>query len=111
MNLRSLTYNKHIYIGVIDEPPGNHKSETYNRYTHICKKRERNPDVTLKTVVKSQGKSKRRNKKNYKTPETVNTVTVSTYLSTVTWNVNGDGEHMYTCGGFILIFGKSNTVM
>ena len=20
-------------------------------------------------------------------------------------------EHMYTCGGFILIFGKSNTVM
>ena len=33
--------------------------------------------------------SKRRNKKNYKTPETVNTVTVSTYLSTVTWNVNG----------------------
>ena len=22
-----------------------------------------------------------------------------------------DGEHMYTCGGFTLIFGKSNTVM
>ena len=22
-----------------------------------------------------------------------------------------DGEHMYTCGGLILIFGKSNTVM
>ena len=22
-----------------------------------------------------------------------------------------DGEHMYTCGGFILIFGKSNTIM
>ena len=21
------------------------------------------------------------------------------------------GEHMYTCGGFILIFGKTNTVM
>ena len=33
------------------------------------------------------------------------------------WNREGggkrvqDGEHMYTCGGFILIFGKSNTVM
>jgi len=33
------------------------------------------------------------------------------------WNAKGggrrvqDGEHMYTCGGFILIFGKSNTVM
>ena len=22
-----------------------------------------------------------------------------------------DGEHMYTCGGFILIFGKPNTIM
>ena len=22
-----------------------------------------------------------------------------------------DGEHMHTCGGFILIFGKTNTIM
>ena len=22
-----------------------------------------------------------------------------------------DGDHMYTCGGFILIFGKTNTIM
>ena len=22
-----------------------------------------------------------------------------------------DGEHMYTCGGFILLFGKTNTIM
>ena len=33
------------------------------------------------------------------------------------WNGEGggrrvqDGEHMYTCGGFFLIFGKTNTVM
>ena len=33
------------------------------------------------------------------------------------WNGEGggrrvqDGEHMYTCGGFTLIFGKTNTVM
>ena len=33
------------------------------------------------------------------------------------WNGEGggrrvqDGEHMYTCGRFILIFGKTNTVM
>ena len=33
------------------------------------------------------------------------------------WNGEGggrrvqDGEHTYTCGGFILIFGKTNTVM
>ena len=25
--------------------------------------------------------------------------------------LNIDGEHMYACGGFILIFGKSSTVM
>ena len=23
----------------------------------------------------------------------------------------GDGEHMYTCGGFILIYGKSKTIL
>jgi len=22
-----------------------------------------------------------------------------------------DGEHMYTCGGFVLIFGKTNTIL
>ena len=33
------------------------------------------------------------------------------------WNGEGggrrvqDGEHMYTCGGFILIFGKTNIIM
>ena len=33
------------------------------------------------------------------------------------WNGEGggrrvqDGEHTYTCGGFILIFGKTNTIM
>ena len=33
------------------------------------------------------------------------------------WNGEGgwrrvqDGEHMYTCGGFILIFGKTNTIL
>ena len=33
------------------------------------------------------------------------------------WNGEGggrrvqDGEHMYTCGGFIFMFGKTNTIM
>ena len=33
------------------------------------------------------------------------------------WNGEGggrrvqDGEHMYTCGGFILIYGKTNTIL
>ena len=27
------------------------------------------------------------------------------------WGGFQDGEHMYTCGGFILIFGKTNTIM
>ena len=25
--------------------------------------------------------------------------------------ISDQGEHMYTCGGFILIFGKTNTIM
>ena len=39
------------------------------------------------------------------------------YWSVEGWNGKGggrrvqDGEHMYTCGGFILIFGKTNTIM
>ena len=36
-------------------------------------------------------------------------------LGLVHWDDPGrrvqDGEHMYTCGGFILIFGKTNTIM
>ena len=27
-----------------------------------------------------------------------------------TWGMVQDGEHMYTCGGFVLMFGKTNTV-
>ena len=27
------------------------------------------------------------------------------------WRRVQDGEHMYTCDGFILIFGKTNTIM
>ena len=23
----------------------------------------------------------------------------------------GDGEHMYTCGGFMLVYGKTNTIL
>jgi len=26
------------------------------------------------------------------------------------WRVQ-DGEHMYTCGGFMLIYGKTNTIL
>ena len=39
------------------------------------------------------------------------------FKTTKYWDMNAyqkrvqDGEHMYTCGGFILIFGKTNTVM
>ena len=38
-------------------------------------------------------------------------------LCLLKWQAEGggrrvqDGEHMYTCGGFILIFGKTNTIM
>ena len=44
-------------------------------------------------------------------------MTQKTIFNTLYWNGEGggrrvqDGEHMYTCGGFILIFGKTNKVM
>ena len=41
----------HIYI-VIHEPHGNHKPKNYNRQTHT----ERNPNITLRIVIKSQGR-------------------------------------------------------
>ena len=28
-----------------------------------------------------------------------------------TWEAVQDGEHMYTCGGFMLIYGKTNTIL
>ena len=57
----------------------------------------KNPNQRDKT------KNKRKKKKTWDDPEG--------------WDGEGggrkvqDGEHMYTCGGFILIFGKTNTIM
>ena len=46
---------------------GNNKPKIYNRYT--CKKREKEPNITLKIVIKSQReqKKRKRTKNNYKT--------------------------------------------
>ena len=47
----------------------------------------------------------------------VSTIIFQGKLNKKYWNGEGggrrvqDGEHMYTCGGFILIFGKTNTIM
>ena len=76
-----------IYIGIY-KPHDNHNP--HNRYTHT--KRERNPTITLKIVIKSQGKRAKedRKKKNYNNnPKTINKMAISTYLSIVTLNVNG----------------------
>ena len=27
------------------------------------------------------------------------------------WYGEGDGEHVYTCGGFMLMYGKTNTIL
>jgi len=46
-----------------------------------------------------------------------NLISGSSAFSKSSWYGEGggrrvqDGEHMYTCGGFILIFGKTNTIM
>ena len=43
----------------------------------------------------------------YVTALIVEDVYTNTYLKVMAQ----DGEHMYTCGGFILILGKTNTIM
>ena len=65
--LKIITY---IQISIY-KPHGNHRPKTYNKYTH--KKREMNPNIALKIVIKSQGKTlkeegtKRTTQKNPKT--------------------------------------------
>ena len=49
----------------IDEPHGNHKSKTYNKYTKTKKKkkREKLKNITKENHQATMGKTKRRNKK------------------------------------------------
>ena len=60
---------------------GNHKTKTYEIYTQ---KRERNPNIKLKMVIKSQrnrAKKKKQTKKNYENnPKTINKMVISTYI-------------------------------
>ena len=64
------------------------------------------------TVVKS----KNLNNQKYLTSKWIQSVHKMGYHAAIKNCVGGggrvqDGEHMYTCGGFILIFGKTNTIM
>ena len=54
-------------------------------------KRKRNPDITLKIVMKSQEKrlQEEETKKTYKTPKTIKKMAIRTYISITTLNVNG----------------------
>ena len=59
------------------------------RETHT--KRERNPNITLKIVIKSQrkrAKEEETKKTTKKTQTTINKMAISTYLSIITLNVN-----------------------
>ena len=51
-----------IYIAIYYH--GNHKPKISNRYTH--KKRERNLNIILKIVIKSQGKRAKQEERNKK---------------------------------------------
>ena len=61
-------------------------------------KRERNPNVTPKIVIKSQGKraKEEENKKNYKNKKKTITkmaISISTYLSIINLNINANWSH------------------
>ena len=56
-------------------------------------KKEKNPNITLKIVIKLQGKrakEEEKNKKNYRiSQKTTDKMAISTYISIITLNVNG----------------------
>ena len=82
----NLTY---VYV-VIYTHKDNHKPDIYNIYKHT-QKRERNPHITLKRVIKSKEKElKKKGTQNiYKNnPLTINKMAITTYLSIITLNVN-----------------------
>ena len=66
LKLRSQQLKKsciHIWIGIY-KLHGDHKPKIYNRYIH--KKRERNSNITLMIVIKSQGKRTKEGERNKK---------------------------------------------
>ena len=87
----------YIYI-YIYKPYGNCKPNSYNRYTYT--KKERNPNVTLTVIIKSQRKRRGdiNNQKQNKTKQNpkqklqkkikINKMARSIYLSITTLNVN-----------------------
>ena len=71
----------------IYKPHGNNKPKVYNWYTHT---KERNPNITLKIVIKSQGREQKKEKRTTKiTQKTINKMPINTYLTVITLNVNG----------------------
>ena len=90
LNLRDQQLKLITYIQIaIYKPHGNHRPKTYNKYTH--KKREMNPNIALKIVIKSQGKTlkEEETKKNYtKEPQNNLKIDNSTHLSRITLNAN-----------------------
>ena len=68
---------------------GNRKPKICNRYKH--KKRIRNPNTTLKLVIKSQEKRTKEEgkKKNLQKLIENNKIAIRTYISVITLNVNG----------------------
>ena len=61
--------------------------KTQKSIMDIYTKRERNPNILLNIIIKSQGKkAKERNKK---TTKTMNNMAISTHLSITALNVNG----------------------
>lgn len=88
---RSATYNYHKYIQVaICKPHGNPKPKIFNRYTH---KKRRDPNKTLKMVIKShrkRAKEEINKQKPYKNNQkTINKLAINKWLSILTLKVNG----------------------
>ena len=66
------------------------------------------PDTVQEAVIKTIRKKKKCKKAKWLSEEALQ---IAEKRREVKGKGVQDGEHMYTCGGFILIFGKTNTIM
>ena len=73
---------------IIQKPNGNHKPGTYNKTQKL---RERNPNIIVRKPSnhKRREQEKKGKRRISKTPRKGNKMTISTYLSIATLNLNG----------------------
>ena len=75
-----------LSLYAISETQSNHTAKTYSKNTYT---KERNLNIALKKIIKcEQTNSERNSDEVQKHPEKINKMTINTYLSIITLNIN-----------------------